>query len=142
MYGLFIIVHAWPQSCFRWSLVAPYHIAYVVYSRTFSLLSVDDFASHFMENIKNFQRGISASLYTFLHPLILLSYFRGGWCSSLLQGQAFHWGSQSHSSTYPSKLLHSSTSISSLTIFLSSQSDNVFKSCILKKFPYHIASEG
>lgn len=93
MCGLFIIVHAWLQSCFSWGLVGPYHIAYVVYSRTFSLLSVDDFASQFTQNIKNFQHDISTSLYTFLHPLILLSYFRGRWHASLLQGQTVHWGS-------------------------------------------------
>lgn len=118
------------------------HIAYVVYSRRFSLLSVEDVASHFMEKLSRTSNMVSQ----------LLCFSTSSHSSLLFQGKMVFFAPgpnpplalASHSSTSPSKLFHPSTSISYLRIFLSSQSDNVFKSCMLKKkkkFPYHIDSE-
>lgn len=107
------------------------HIAYVVYSRRFSLLFVEDVASHFMEKLSRTSNMVSQ----------LLCFSTSSHSSLLFQGKMVFFAPgpnlplalASHSSTSPSKLFHPSTSISYLRIFLSSQSDNVFKSCMLKK---------
>ena len=90
----------------------------VVHSRTFSIFSVNDLASHFTENIKNFQHGyLSFSPYfcTSTHSSLLFQrkivlFF----CS---RAKPFTWA---HSLSYTSfkTLLHPSTPISYPPVFL------------------------
>lgn len=131
---LFVILSAQLQNWFSQGLTTPSHVVYDVHSRTFSLLSVSDLASHFTENIESFQhRYLNFSLYLFTstHSSLLLQWKKRS--SSDLRPNP-PCGLTSHSITPPSGLCSTNQPLSLLylPVLPSSQSDNVWVSCILE----------